>query len=102
MTLFAALVARSARLDAFVSPGFVRALLFIAAFHRKWLRRASAAIVLRCSRKQRSSSQAAIVPPGVQLAAKQELVRNNAHRSRDARSERGESRAGQYRRARPV
>jgi oligopeptide transport system substrate-binding protein len=73
MTLFAALVARSARVDVFCRPGD--------AGHRrvsdKWLP-ALAASVCVAAASNVHLAHAAIVPPGVQLAAKQELVRNNA------------------------
>jgi len=73
MTLFAALVARSARVDAFFRPGD--------AVHRrvpgKWLP-ALAASVCVAAASNVHLAHAAIVPSGIRLAAKQELVRNNA------------------------
>ena len=73
MTLFAALVARSARVDAFFRPGD--------AVHRrvsgKWLPALAASVCVAAASNVHLAN-AAIVPPGVQLAAKQELVRNNA------------------------
>ncbi|MGA7814655.1 peptide ABC transporter substrate-binding protein [Caballeronia sp.] len=73
MTLFAALVARGARVDAFSGPDD--------SVHRrvsrKWLP-ALAASVCVAAASSVHLAHAGIVPPGVQLAAKQELVRNNA------------------------
>jgi oligopeptide transport system substrate-binding protein len=77
MTLFEVLVGRSARVEAFFRPGFRPG----HAVHRraggKWLP-ALAASVCVAAASNVHVAHAAIVPPGVQLAAKQELVRNNA------------------------
>src|SRR5258708_28832166 len=73
MTLFAVLVARSGRVDVCFRPGD--------AVHRrvsrKWLP-ALAASVSVAAVSNVHLAHAAMVPLGVQLAAKQELVRNNA------------------------
>jgi oligopeptide transport system substrate-binding protein len=73
MTLFAVLVGRSARVDAFFRPGdAVRRRV-----SGKWLP-ALAASVCVAAASNVHVAHAAIVPPGVQLAVKQELVRNNS------------------------
>ncbi|CAH2800857.1 MAG: Oligopeptide ABC transporter, substrate-binding protein OppA (TC 3.A.1.5.1) [uncultured Caballeronia sp.] len=73
MTLFVALVARSTRVDAFFRPGD--------AVHRhvsgKWLTVLAASVCVAAASNVHLA-YAALVPSGVQLAAKQELVRNNA------------------------
>jgi oligopeptide transport system substrate-binding protein len=73
MTLFAALVARSTHVDALFRPGDAVS----RRVSGKWLP-ALAASVCVAAASNVHLAHAAIVPPGVQLAAKQELVRNNA------------------------
>ncbi|OTP75295.1 Oligopeptide ABC transporter, periplasmic oligopeptide-binding protein OppA [Caballeronia sordidicola] len=73
--LFAGLVARSARVDAFFRPGdAVDRRIF--GKSGKWLPALAASVVVAASTIP--VAHAANVPAGVQLAAKQELVRNNA------------------------
>ncbi|WP_236873455.1 MULTISPECIES: ABC transporter substrate-binding protein [Burkholderiaceae] len=75
MMLFAGLVARSARVDAFFRPGdAVDRRIF--GKSGKWLPALAASVVVAASTIP--VAHAANVPAGVQLAAKQELVRNNA------------------------
>lgn len=75
MMLFAGLVARSARVDAFFRPGdAVDRRIF--GTSGKWLPALAASVVVAASTIP--VAHAANVPAGVQLAAKQELVRNNA------------------------
>jgi oligopeptide transport system substrate-binding protein len=81
MTLFEVFVGRSTRVDAFFRPGFRSSFRSSDAVDRrisgKWLP-ALAASVCVAAASNVHVVHAAIVPPGVQLAAKQELVRNNA------------------------
>ena len=75
MMLFAGLVARSARVDAFFRPGDAVDRC-IAGKGGKWLPALAMSVVVAASTIP--VAHAANVPAGVQLAAKQELVRNNA------------------------
>jgi oligopeptide transport system substrate-binding protein len=75
MMLFAGLVARSARVDAFFRPGDAVDRC-ISGKRGKWLPALAVSIVVAASTIP--VAHAANVPAGVQLAAKQELVRNNA------------------------
>jgi len=75
MMLFAGLFARSARVDAFFRPGdAVECRIFNNG--RKWLPALAMSVVVAASTIP--AAQAANVPAGMQLAAKQELIRNNA------------------------
>ena len=75
MMLFAGLFARSARVDAFFRPGdAVECRIFNNG--RKWLPALAMSVVVAASTIP--AAQAANLPAGVQLAAKQELIRNNA------------------------
>src|ERR1700712_423201 len=75
MMLFAGLVARSARVDAFFRPGDAVDRC-ISGKRGKWLPALAMSVVVAASTIP--VAHAANVPAGVQLAAKQELVRNNA------------------------
>src|ERR1700722_2017639 len=80
MTLFEVFVGRSTRVDAFFRTSFRSDSPGNAVDRRisgKWLP-ALAASVCVAAASNVHVVHAAIVPPGVQLAAKQELVRNNA------------------------
>jgi oligopeptide transport system substrate-binding protein len=75
MMLFAGLFARSARVDAFFRPGdAVECRIFNNG--RKWLPALAMSVIVAASTIP--AAQAANLPAGVQLAAKQELIRNNA------------------------